>query len=236
MARDFRFTTTEYRVAANVPRPLTFAFVSDLHGCPNEPIIEAIERLAPDAVLVGGDFVHNAAVWESGIEFLRLASGIAPTLVAIGNHENKAGIDVRALVPESGAILCDDAYARFGGVWIGGLTSAVDLPGGERVPNTNFLARFAAARGFKLLLCHHPEYYERYIKPLAIDLTLSGHAHGGQWRFFGRGVYSPGQGIFPKYTCGAYDGSRLIVGRGLGNTVVFPRIFNPPELVVLHIV
>ena len=116
------------------------------------------------------------------------------------------------------------------------MTSAVDLPGGERVPNTNFLARFAVARGFKLLLCHHPEYYERYIKPLSIDLTLSGHAHGGQWRFFGHGVYSPGQGIFPKYTCGAYDGSRLIVGRGLGNTVVVPRIFNPPELVVLHIV
>ena len=47
----FRFVTTEYRVAAAVPRELTFAFVSDLHGCPNAPVVEAIEKLAPDAVL-----------------------------------------------------------------------------------------------------------------------------------------------------------------------------------------
>ena len=235
MARNFRFDTTEYRVSANVPRPLTFAFVSDLHGCPNEPIIAAIERLAPDAILVGGDFVHNNAVWESGIDFLRLAASAAPTFVSLGNHEFYLERDVRKLVRENGATLLDDASADFGGIALGGLSSAFDPESGG-VPDTRFLERFARKQDFKLLLCHHPEYYERYIKPLAIDLTLAGHAHGGQWRFFGRGVFSPGQGIFPKYTSGAYDGSRLIVGRGLGNTVVFPRIFNPPELVVLHIV
>ena len=73
------------------------------------------------------------------------------------------------------------------------------------------------------------------IKPLPIDLTLSGHAHGGQWRFFGRGVFSPGQGLFPKYTSGMYDGGRFIVGRGLGNPIIIPRIFNSPEVLVIRL-
>ena len=234
MARDFRFVTTEYRVAASVPRPLDFVFVSDLHGCPNEPLLDAIRGIAPDAVLVGGDFVHNSAVWERGIEFLRLAAAAAPTFVSLGNHEFQSGLGVRLLVHESGAILLDDSSADFGGIAIGGLSSAYDPESGG-APDTRFLARFAARREFKLLVCHHPEYYEPYIKPLAVDLTLAGHAHGGQWRFFGRGLYAPGQGVLPKFTAGEYDGGRLIVGRGLGNTVIFPRIFNPPELVVVRL-
>ena len=62
---------------------------------------------------------------------------------------------------------------------------------------------------------------------------MSGHAHGGQWRIFGRGVYAPGQGIFPKYTSGVIDG-RCVISRGLSNHTHVPRIFNPPELVMVY--
>lgn len=234
MPKRFHFVTTEYRVAADVPRELTFAFVSDLHGCPNAPVVEAIEKLAPDAVLVGGDFIHNARIWESGIEFLELAAGVAPTFAALGNHEFQSGLDVRRLVRNSGATLLDDDFVSFGGIMIGALSSGFD-PEGDGGVDLRFLDRFSKKPGFKVLLCHHPEYYDRFIKQRDIDLTLSGHAHGGQWRFFGRGVYAPGQGLFPKYTSGAYDGGRLIVGQGLGNAVVVPRIFNAPQLVVIRI-
>ena len=234
MAREFRFVTTEYRVAANVPRPLAFAFVSDLHGCPNGPILDAIAELSPDAILCGGDIIHNNGEWERGAEFYRLAPKIAPTFASLGNHEFYVDFDVRPLIRQSGAVLLDNAFADFADITVGALTSAYDPESGGK-PNARFLARFAERSGFKLLLCHHPEYYERYIKPLAIDLTLSGHAHGGQWRFFDRGVFSPWQGLFPKRSGGAYDGGRLIVGRGLGNPVIIPRINNAPELVVVRI-
>ena len=85
-----------------------------------------------------------------------------------------------------------------------------------------------------MLLCHHPEYYPKYIKDLPVDLTLSGHAHGGQWRLFGRGAYAPGQGIFPKYTAGVYE-NRLLVSRGLGNLYIVPKINNPPEILKIKI-
>jgi predicted MPP superfamily phosphohydrolase len=86
----------------------------------------------------------------------------------------------------------------------------------------------------KILLCHHPEYYERYLKDKSIDLTVSGHAHGGQWRFFGKGVFAPGQGIFPRYTSGVYDG-KLVVSRGLKPARIIPRFFNAPEVVIIDI-
>jgi predicted MPP superfamily phosphohydrolase len=102
-------------------------------------------------------------------------------------------------------------------------------------PNLEWLEKFSHLRGPKILLSHHPEYYPKYIKDLGIDLTLSGHAHGGQWRFFNRGVFAPGQGIFPKYTSGLYDG-KLIVSRGLGNQTPYPRINNEEEIIVIDIV
>ena len=68
-----------------------------------------------------------------------------------------------------------------------------------------------------------------------VDLIISGHAHGGQWRVFGRGIFAPGQGLFPKYTSGLHEG-RLIISRGTSNTGgVIPRIGNPCEVVCITI-
>ena len=101
-------------------------------------------------------------------------------------------------------------------------------------PNLKWLGNFAALSGYKILLNHHPEYYPEYIKELDIDLILSGHAHGGQIRFFGTGLFAPGQGFFPKYTSGIHDG-RLIVSRGLANNAPpIPRLFNSRELIFIN--
>ena len=85
-----------------------------------------------------------------------------------------------------------------------------------------------------MLLCHHPEYYKKYLYNKDIDLIVSGHAHGGQWRIFGRGVFAPGQGLFPKYTSGVHDG-RLVISKGIKPSGRIPRIFNTPEVVIVEI-
>ena len=99
---------------------------------------------------------------------------------------------------------------------------------------------FASRKGCRLLLCHHPEYYEPYLYERDLPLILAGHAHGGQWRIPGlvNGVYAPNQGILPPYVGGRYDagGTTMIVSRGLARESTFvPRMFNPPELVVITI-
>ena len=230
----------EYKIYADIERPLTFAFLSDLHDHPNGPLIKAIRGLDVDAVLVGGDFIHDGECYERGFEFLRLSAKQWCTFCSIGNHERKFEGDLKARIAQSGAAVLDDSFVNFGGVTLGGLTTGYSA--GEKQghfektpePNLRFLREFDKEEGFKLLLSHHPEYYAEYIKDTSVNLTLSGHAHGGQWRFFGRGVFSPGQGIFPKYTSGMYDG-RLIVSRGLSKKSSVPRINNNTEIIVIKL-
>lgn len=86
---------------------------------------------------------------------------------------------------------------------------------------------------YTIVLSHRPEYYNEYIK-YGVDLILTGHAHGGQVRIPGLGgLYAPGQGWFPEYTegiCLKNEDYPMIIGRGIGNSVEVPRIFNPPEI------
>ena len=121
---------------------------------------------------------------------------------------------------------------QFGRLTICGLDSGLD--GRENKPDLDSIAAFDAAPGYRILLCHHPEYYFSYIRQTSIDLVICGHAHGGHWRPFGKAIYSPEQGVFPKYTSGVSDG-RCVISRGLGDHTLIPRINNPHELVIVDL-
>ena len=100
---------------------------------------------------------------------------------------------------------------------------------------------FVKVPRYRILLSHHPEYWcleEPMLINRNIDLVLSGHAHGGQFRLFGQGFFAPGQGWFPKYTSGIHRGKygRMIISKGMANTVrVAPRLFNPTEVVYIEV-
>ena len=189
--------------------------------------------------------------------FLRACAGLSPTFVSLGNHEWMLDREDLEGIKELGAVPLDNAWTHWRGLCIGGLSPGrigyyrafreksgsgerYPLPphtrsyGAKAPPETAWLRDYAAQPGFKLLLCHQPEYWARYIRPLPIELTLSGHAHGGQIRLFGRGLYAPGQGILPRYTSGVYE-NRLVVSRGLANTTVVPRLCNPTEMVYVQL-
>ena len=230
-------TVTEYNIKTENKTSAVFAFLSDIHECDTKPALDMLNKIKPDALLIGGDYVHNAERCEKGLEFLRAAASLLPVFCSLGNHESRVP-DIIGKTSKTGAAPLDNRDVLFKGFRIGGLTSGVfyEEQKTKKItppPDIRWLKEFSEKDGYKILLCHHPEYYEPYIKPLNIDLALSGHAHGGQWRFFGRGVYAPGQGLFPKYTSGIYDG-RLIVGRGLGNPHAVPRINNKPEFIIIR--
>jgi hypothetical protein len=173
---------------------------------------------------------------------------IAPTFFSGGNHEDGA---IRSWMPsrkriekkrvyaqrdldaikQSGGIFLQDSFVLKDGIAFGGLSSGLICEG--RVPKTDWLDDFCRVEAPKILLCHHPEYYEPYLRELTIDLIVSGHAHGGQWRIFGRGVFAPGQGIFPKYTSGVHE-DRFVISKGLKPSGKIPRIFNAPEVVFIR--
>ncbi len=109
-------------------------------------------------------------------------------------------------------------------------------------PESAWLDDFEQLDGYKVLMSHHPEYWcmkEPMLRGRKIDLVLSGHAHGGQWQFMGRGLFAPGQGLFPQYTSGVHQGryGSLVISRGLSNPYRFlPRIGNPCEVVYVEFV
>ena len=234
-------TETFYKITAGVSGKIKFAFVSDLHDCCNFPVLKAIDKNKVDAVLVGGDFIHNNEMYKRGLAFLRRSAEKYPTFCSFGNHEKRFKGDISALVSDSGAVPLDNGYTDFMGIKIAGLSSGHSCSSSQSKlkctppPDTSWLSEFEEQEGYKILLSHHPEYYDVYIRSRNIDLILSGHAHGGQWRFFGRGLFAPGQGIFPKYTSGMYE-NRLIVNRGLGNPHSVPRINNKPEVVIIELI
>ena len=91
---------------------------------------------------------------------------------------------------------------------------------------------------FTVVLAHEPQYLARYAGT-GVDLVLSGHAHGGQFRLsFVGGIVAPDQGFLPEYTAGEYymNGTEMIVSRGLGNSVIPVRLFNYPEIVCVDLV
>ena len=232
--------TTEYNVKIpGLNERLRFAVIADLHGHATPELTELALGAMPDAVLMPGDIFDTRGDTPDTLAAIKALAANVPVFCSLGNHDKHMSDETRTMLLEAGAVLLDNDTAAFRAITIGGLTSGffaeyrTDL---EKTPppDLDWLARFAAMPSPRLLLCHHPEYYPDYIRGTDIELTVSGHAHGGQWSIFGRGVFAPGQGLFPKYTAGVYDGGRLVVSRGVTNTVRIPRFFNPTEIVVIN--
>ena len=232
----------------------SICLVADLHSKKYTDVINALKTLSPNLILCAGDILERLDGYRDkqnkyGFEFLSAASKIAPTYYSFGNHELYGGSKElrrfphtnRYITPvnmkkisDSGAVLLDDEYVEYNGMLIGGLSSGLENKH-NNVPNLEFAKSFSDKDRCKILMCHHPEYYKKYLSGLDLDLVLSGHAHGGQWRIFGRGIYAPNQGLFPKYTSGIHGGKHII-SRGVSNSVApIPRIFNPCEIVYIHI-
>ncbi len=240
---------TEYTLTHPKAPDLTLALVADLHCRRGDTALTMLQALAPDLILSSGDMMESCqharpddAQNLPGFTFMRQAAQLAPLYYSIGNHEGGMQPGNEELLAQNGITLLDNRFVETHGILIGGLSSTV-LCGYRRpkippLPDTDFLSRFAAAEGFHVLLNHHPEFWPELVVGTGVELTLSGHAHGGQWRLLGQDIWSPGQGLFPRYASGkhtAKGGETLVVSRGMANTVSVPRFGNPPELVVIRL-
>ncbi len=169
--------------------------------------------------------------YANAFDFLNQATKIAPVYYALGNHERGMTDEMRYNIKSTNTILLEDEWIKYKEIEIGGITS--------RYRDELKVDWIGKSDAYRIMICHNPEFANLVSESGDADLILSGHAHGGQIRISNRGLFAPGQGLFPKLTSGVYDvdNAKLVVSRGLANTAtLIPRIGNKKEVIILYVV
>ena len=224
------------------------AQVSDLHnaefGDGNAKLLSLLAAAEPDIIAVTGDLIDSRHTdVEAALAFISRAAEIAPVYYVTGNHEARLGFE--RLVPritEAGAVplRSEAVYIERGGarICLAGIDDPAFASGGDAASRAGAMLDGLIVPGvYTVLLAHRPELAEVYARAGA-NLTLSGHAHGGQIRLpFLGGLFAPGQGFLPEYASGLYEagGMALVVSRGLGASLFPLRVNNRPELVIVEL-
>lgn len=232
----------------------TIVQISDLHneefGDSQKKLLQKVAQCNPDMIAITGDFIdcRNPDV-DIAMEFIEGAVDIAPIYYVPGNHERWISNEYKVLckrMEDAGVHLMANKQENitFGDAVI--LCLGVEDPDFYNVSGyaaeseviRQSLSHFSYVKeDFTLLLSHRPELFEVY-KEEALDLVLTGHAHGGQFRLpLIGGLAAPNQGIFPKYDAGQFSegDTNMIVSRGIGNSIIPIRFNNPPEIVVVKL-
>lgn len=241
-----------------VSRDYDFWFISDLHnksyGKNNVRLFEAIDKEKVDGCFITGD-IMTAVVnkdYSNALFFLNELSKRMKVFYSLGNHEYRAKIypdtfgsmydDYSKKVTSMGIDLLDNEKIEFENLDIYGLSIKKNYY--KRFKKIEMNSSYINSEigdvnnnRFSVLLAHNPEFFETYSK-WGADLTLSGHVHGGIVRLpFLGGVVSPKLTLFPKYDGGVFKegNSEMILSRGLGAHSIPIRLFNPAELILIHI-
>ncbi len=230
------------------------AQISDLHnaefGDENEKLLRMLSESKPDIIVITGDLIDSRRTdTDVAIRFAKEAAEIAPTYYVTGNHEARMEHyeELKFSLVNAGVTVLEDETAvwernsqtvRLLGLNDPDFTIKGDLFGEiPAMASTKLQAMLGEETGYTILLSHRPELFDTYAS-CGIDLVLSGHAHGGQFRLpFIGGLYAPGQGFFPKYDAGLYtkDRTSMAVSRGLGNSIIPIRFNNPPEMILIKL-
>jgi predicted MPP superfamily phosphohydrolase len=206
--------------------------ISDVHVGPLlrkdwvRGVVERIRSLAPDAVVITGDLVDGTVA--------ELREHVAPlgdlkpprgVFFSTGNHEYYSGVaQWLAHLPTLGIQPLSNRRVE--------LAPGLDLAGIDDPSGAPDLPRALEGRDARrpvILLAHQPRQFAEAARH-EVDLTLSGHTHGGQiWPFTWLVA------LAQPYLAGlhARGGSQLYVSRGTGFWGPPLRVFAPAEITLL---
>jgi uncharacterized protein len=218
---------------------LTIVQMSDIHSGlfmteaqMNEHVRSANE-LEPDIVALTGDFVSTSkeqvAPFINAISNLRAKRGVFGCL---GNHDNNSIERLTRGFEQNGFKLLRNR------------NEMIDIDGAKlNIIGVDYISRRStpaslgqAIKGIPLdgttvLLAHSPNNFEEAARA-GIDLTLSGHTHGGQIALSFAGLIIAPARLATMYLAGLFriGDSHMYVNRGLGTTGPPIRINAPPEI------
>ena len=214
--------------------------LSDIHHSPFtglEHIDRAVKianRLRPDMFLLTGDYVSHDRQYIAPVAAAlgRLRSKYG-TYACLGNHDHWTDADLvtHLFRGEGIGMLVNEGVrfeARGSAFWLCGVD---DHMVGKTDVSTALRGSYPDE--MKLLLAHNPAIFREAAK-LGIDLTLSGHTHGGQIK-----MRSDEKRILPKRKLKAglhaRRNSQIYITRGIGTVVLPVRYQCPPEISLLEL-
>jgi len=196
--------------------------------------VDIANKLKPDVVFLTGDYVsHDADYIAPVAEVLGKLESEFGTYACLGNHDHWTDADlVTHLFRGEGInVLINEGFrfeARGSSFWLAGVDD--HMVGKTDVP--------AALKGsfpdeMKLLLAHNPIIFREAARH-GVDLTLSGHTHGGQIK-----LRDDEKRILPRRRLKAglhkRRNSQVYITRGIGTVVVPMRYQCPPEISLLEL-
>jgi len=247
-----RLTLTRLEVRhtklAGMSRPVRILHLTDLHmerpTTRDRRVLELAADLSPDLILLTGDYLNlsyaddDIAVGHARDWLSRLAAPLGVYGV-LGTPE----VDLRHR--------SEEVFAGTGVRWLRNESVKVEVAGqslflvGVTCDRDSLADRFALdaalqglpAEAFTILLYHIPDLMPEAAER-GIDLYLSGHTHGGQWRVPCYGALITSSVYGKRYEMGHYveGATELFVSRGLGmEGLAAPRarFLCPPEVLLV---
>jgi predicted MPP superfamily phosphohydrolase len=229
-------------------------FVSDIHHGTSlsrervKKLVVRINSMHPDIIVLGGDYISMEEEYIKPVftELGKLKSNYG-VFGVLGNHDYYVNGNLsKKMMAINGIKECDNKsyWLKIGrdSIKIGGVD---DPDGSKQVLDSTIWD--VQKKDFCILISHRPEYVKQISTDL-VDLTLSGHTHGGQVTFFG--LWAP---VLPtenetsmlaltkvsqQYSYGLYQRSKTMqsyITSGIGTRFPHLRFFRRPEIAVLEL-
>ncbi|PYT00629.1 MAG: metallophosphoesterase [Acidobacteria bacterium] len=214
--------------------------LSDFHHSPFtnldhiERAVKVANRLKPDMFILTGDYVSHEKKYIAPVaKVLGTLKSEFGTFACLGNHDHWTSPDlVVKKFREAGINMLVNEGSRFeargSSFWICGVD---DHMVGKADLTSALKGSFPDE--MKLLLAHNPIILRQAAR-YGVDLTLSGHTHGGQVK-----VRDPEKRLLPrrKLTSGLHrrKESQIYITRGIGTVVLPIRYQCPPEISLLEL-
>ena len=214
--------------------------LSDIHHSPYtnlehiERAIKVANRLKPDMFILTGDYVSHEKKYIAPVaKALGQLKSEFGTYACLGNHDHWTDPDMVTKKFRSAGIsvLVNEGF-RFQALgstfWLAGVDD-------HMVGKTDLAAALKGSfpDEMKLLLAHNPLIFRQAAR-YKVDLTLSGHTHGGQVK-----VRDPEKRLLPKrkLSSGLHrrKDSQIYITRGIGTVVLPIRYQCPPEISLLEL-